>query len=53
MEFIKIERNPLSEFYKLPANVYDVVSARRGDILIHESDLCIKVFVKRKECIFI
>ena len=45
-------RNPLGEFYKLPENVYDVVKAQRGDILIHESGLMHQGFCKKKRMHF-
>ena len=46
-------RNPMGEFYKLPDNVFEVIKAKKGDILIHESGLMHQGFCKKKECISI
>jgi hypothetical protein len=45
-------RNPMGDFYKLPDKAYEVISAKKGDILIHESGLMHQGFCKKKRMHF-
>ena len=44
---------PEKGFTSLPKNMYDIISAKKGDMLIHESGLLHQGFVNKKECIII
>ena len=42
----------MGEFYKLPDNVFEVIKAKKGDILIHESGIMLQGFCKKKRMHF-